>query len=532
MKDIPLEFEPRPQQVEILDFVKSSIADGKKFIMIDAPTGVGKSYAAIMVAEWYRREITKGSRTDIVTNTKILQDQYVADFGFAANLKGKNNYWCRSQSMGCGDAQVINKASDKRCTICPHKIAQSKFLKSPISLANFHLVTAYSMYSPEMMIERNSKLLIIDEAHAFEETFCDFIMSTYSERSLKLLDIWQDWMERDLDGISSLSELSEWTASVLVPLLENKANDLLDEAKVTTAKKKKIELIKKADHVDKSMCKYNRFVNDKENYKTNWTFEKDLDHYGKTRITVEPIWGNVYLKEMFWDQYDHVILMSGTLLDRTLFSFIMGIDDHESTYLALPCPFKAEARPVIYLKFGKMSYYNKKETFARAVPIINKILEKNHENKGIIHTSTYELSKWIKDSIKDKRLIFHDSLTREKSLSTHLTSKLETVLISPSMINGVDLKDELSRFQVILKVPFPNLMSIKIKKRLDTRPEWYNWKTLVDLLQAYGRSIRNDDDWAETYILDECFDQILENKNVPQYFLDALKIKKLARKNG
>jgi Rad3-related DNA helicase len=52
----------------------------------------------------------------------------------------------------------------------------------------------------------------------------------------------------------------------------------------------------------------------------------------------------------------------------------------------------------------------------------------------------------------------------------------------------------------------------------------------VDLLQAYGRSIRNDDDWAETYILDECFDQILENKNVPQYFLDALKIKKLAKK--
>jgi len=121
-------------------------------------------------------------------------------------------------------------------------------------------------------------------------------------------------------------------------------------------------------------------------------------------------------------------------------------------------------------------------------------------------------------------------MTREKSLEDHLTSKLETVLVSPSMINGVDLKDELSRFQVILKVPFPNLMSTKIKRRLKTRPEWYNWKTLVDLLQAYGRSIRNDDDWAETYILDECFDQILENKNVPQYFLDALKIKKLAKK--
>ena len=291
---------------------------------------------------------------------------------------------------------------------------------------------------------------------------------------------------------------------------------------------KKLDLIKKADHADKSMCKYNRFVNDRTNYDTNWTFEKDLDQHGKTRILVEPIWGNLYLPEMFWDNYDHIIFMSGTLLDRQLFSFIMGVKEEESTYLAMPCPFLAEKRPVVYLKFGKMSYYNKKETFARAVPIIERILEKNSKHKGIIHTANYELSNWIKSSIKDQRLIFHDTATREKSLTDHLTSTLETVLVSPSMINGVDLKDDFSRFQVILKVPFPNLVSTKIKKRLEFRPDWYNWKTLVDLLQSYGRSIRNDEDWAETYILDECFDQILNNKGVPKYFLEALKIKKLA----
>ena len=265
----------------------------------------------------------------------------------------------------------------------------------------------------------------------------------------------------------------------------------------------------------------------KENYKNNWIFEKDLDQFGKIRILVEPIWGNIYLNDLFWREYDHVIMMSGTILNQELFSFIMGVEEDQVSYLSLPCPFIAEKRPIIYLKFGKMSYYNKKDTFSRAVPILGKILEKNHEVKGIIHTSNYEFSNWIKSSIKDSRLIFHDSSTREASLEKHLRSQNSTVLVSPSMINGIDLKDDLSRFQVILKVPFPNLLSTKIKKRLETRKEWYNWKSLVDLLQAYGRSIRNDDDWAETYILDECFDQILENNNVPQYFLDALKIKKL-----
>jgi ATP-dependent DNA helicase DinG len=530
MAEIQLEFTPRPQQEKILEFVKESISAGKKFSLIDAPTGTGKSYSAIMIADWYRKTINKKAKVDIITNTKLLQDQYIRDFRFAANLKGKNNYWCNRQNMGCGDAQILNKATDKKCEVCPHKIAQNAFLKSPLSLTNFHLITSYEMYSPELMADRNSRLLIIDEAHAFEEAFCDFISSVFSERSLKQLDIWQTWMDRDLDGITSIEELAEYVSSIIVPLLATQVETLLDEAKSTRARNKKLDLIKKADHVDKSMCKYNRFINDRKNYKHNWTFEKDLDQYGKTRILVEPIWGNVYLKEMFWDKYDHVIIMSGTLLDRELVSFILGIDPSESTYLDLPCPFNPEKRPIIYLKFGKMSYYNKKETFARAVPIIQKILEKNKENKGIIHTANYEFSNWIKSAIIDKRLLFHDSATREKSLTEHLSSQYETVLVSPSMINGVDLKDNLSRFQVILKVPFPNLVSTKIKKRLETKPEWYNWKALIDLLQSYGRSIRNDEDWAETYILDECFDQILNNNTVPKYFTEALKIKKLIQK--
>lgn len=530
MAEIKLEFTPREQQTAILDFVKESVASNKKFIMIDAPTGVGKSYAAIMIAEWYRREVNKKAKMDIVTNTKLLQDQYIRDFDFIANLKGKNNYWCKKQNMGCGDSQILNKAAGKKCEACGYKIAQGYFIRNPLSLTNFHLITSYAMYSPDLLAERNSKLLIIDEAHSFEEAFCDFISSSFSERSLKILNIWQPWMERDLDGISNLTELSEYAATILVPLLASEAATLLDEAKDTRSRTKKLDLIKKADHVDKSMCKINRFVNDKENYAANWTFEKDLDQYGKTKILVEPIWGNIYLTEMFWDHYDHVIFMSGTLLDRSLFSFLMGISTDDSTYLALPCPFESTNRPVIYLKFGKMSYYNKQESFTRAIPILQKILEKNKENKGIIHTSTYEFSNWIKSTVKDDRLIFHDSLTREKSLEKHLSSQFKTVLVSPSMINGVDLKDDYSRFQIILKVPFPNLVSTKIKKRLETRPDWYNWKTLIDLLQAYGRSIRNDDDWAETYILDECFDQILNNKAVPQYFLDALNIKKLAKK--
>jgi Rad3-related DNA helicase len=531
LKKINLKYDPRPQQVEILDFVKRSIeSEDKKFMMIDAPTGVGKSFAAVMIADWYQKEIKGDAKITILTNSKILQDQYVKDFEFISSLKGSTSYWCRKSMMPCGESKILNKAKEgsKGCNGCPHSIAQSAFVKDRVSLTNFHLITAYSMYSPDILADRGASLLIIDEAHEFEETFCDFISSTFSKRSLSILDIWADCMSEDLEQIFNINQLSDYVKKIIIPRLKNKIEDLLEDAKSARSKSKKSELIKKADHCDKSMCKFNRFIKDEANYKTNWIFEKEIDQDGLFKILVEPIWANQYLKDLFWKQYDHVIMMSGTILNSKMMGFLMGLEEKEYTYLSLPCPFSEENRPVIYLKFGKMSYYEKSETFKRSVPIIKKILHKNSNYKGIIHSGNYEFNSWISKSIKDKRLLIHDSSTREKSLNHHLESKLETVLVSPSMINGIDLKDNLSRFQIILKVPFPNLRSTKVKKRLETNPDWYNWRALIDIMQSYGRSIRNDQDWAETYILDSCLDQLLSI--APDYFKSALRIKNLNKK--
>ncbi len=528
MRDIRLDHDPRPQQNEILDFVKESVDNDKKFMMIDAPTGVGKSYAAVMIADWYSKEVNVDSKFDIITNTKLLQDQYTRDFDFMASLKGSNSYWCRTNMMQCGESKTLNKVKGKKCGTCPHTIASSQFQRERIGLTNYHLLTAYAMYAPDKLAERSANVLIIDEAHFFEEAFCDFVSSMFSERSLEKLGIWEPWMAGDLDGITSPTQLSAYVSKVIIPRLVSHMTNLIEDAKETRAKKKRAELVSRADHCDKAMCKYNRFINDEENYTTNWVFEKDLDQNGKTRILVEPIWGNAYMKEMFFNKYDHVIMMSGTILDPSMMEFLMGLDDDEYSYLELPCPFKPKNRPIIYVKFGKMSYYDKKETFKTAIPVMKKILEKNKDHKGIIHTGNYQFSDWIRRNIKDDRLLIHDSSTREKSLDHHIKSEFETVLVSPSMMNGIDLKDDLSRFQVILKVPFPNLQSSKTKRRLETKPDWYNWKTLIEIMQAYGRSVRSEDDWAETYVLDACFDQVLQ-KRVPQYFRDALKIKHLNR---
>jgi Rad3-related DNA helicase len=176
-----------------------------------------------------------------------------------------------------------------------------------------------------------------------------------------------------------------------------------------------------------------------------------------------------------------------------------------------------------------MTFENKGETWEKQKEVLDNIIKRNKDKKGIIHTTNYEISGWLKEYYKDNdRFLFHTSDDRDKVLYEHVTSTKPTILVSPSMMNGVDLKDDLSRFQVIMKIPYPNIKSEKIKKRQKDYPEWYNWSTVVSLVQMYGRSIRSETDWCETYILDESLSNVMKYnyKYLPEYFTEAIKLLK------
>lgn len=86
---------------------------------------------------------------------------------------------------------------------------------------------------------------------------------------------------------------------------------------------------------------------------------------------------------------------------------------------------------------------------------------------------------------------------------------------------GVDLKDDLARFQVIVKAPFLPLTDKRVKKLADKDFNWYINKMLCSLIQSCGRGVRSQNDHCVTYILDGCIvDKVLEHKHkLPKYFL-------------
>ena len=75
------------------------------------------------------------------------------------------------------------------------------------------------------------------------------------------------------------------------------------------------------------------------------------------------------------------------------------------------------------------------------------------------------------------------------------------------MTEGIDLRDDLSRFQVICKIPYPYLGDKLIRKKMNKWKWWYPLQTAKTIIQAIGRSVRSKDDYATTYILDEDWDR-------------------------
>lgn len=122
----------------------------------------------------------------------------------------------------------------------------------------------------------------------------------------------------------------------------------------------------------------------------------------------------------------------------------------------------------------------------------------------VVHNCVnYRVAKYLYENVKSDRLVIHNAENRDQVLKDHIHGPRPTVLLSPSMMEGVDLADDASRFQILCKVPFPYLGDKVVKKRKARDPQWYTFQTVKSVIQAMGRSVRNSTDHATSYILDE-----------------------------
>ena len=446
----------RDQQREAIEFALREFEEGKKFVIIEAGTGVGKSAIGVTIAramsKWLPQNDAYKPGAYFITTQKILQEQYLDDFGGCkgsmTSIKSSSNYQCKfHKKQSCGEGQrLVRLEQDKTskffrtCSFsCNYKEAKGKFMESQESITNFSYFLAETTYSGKLLPR---DVLVVDEAHNSDTELSKFIEVSISEKFAQTVLNLQ--MPKTLNNEQAAFS---WIKNVYLVKLSSHLKhieSMFEQHAGVREKVKEFEnLSRQIEMLDKHMCKVNRFIElfDEDNWVLNIA---ETDEQKTRRLEFKPIDISQYSDQSLFKFGQKVLMLSATILNHRAFCESLGIPLEQAAFISLPSPFPIDNRPVLVSSIGKMSASEIDNTLPQLAEAIRRILAAHPKEKGIIHCNSYKISNYIMKSIKSNRLLTHKSENREDVLNQHISSKEPTVLVTPSMTEGIDLKGDLS----------------------------------------------------------------------------------------
>lgn len=518
--------EARQYQLETISEIKQAVDDGYKYIVLEAGTGTGKSSIAATLAQMF-------DSSYILTVTKQLQDQYMNDFadlGFRL-VKGRGNFECKKyledglhQTCDVGRCKVEGHAckyslknhAEGQITednTCEYFYQKFLGLISPVMISNYAYMFLELNYVDDFS---NRNLIICDEAHNVESVIMNQLTLEFERRDLK------EYLKYDLlqDEINLLNEgdYIEWAD--FVAKIRDKYEAELKKIKHV----QKPELFVKKVFMKNKIDDSRRFLEHLEFDPRMWIFDWDED-YGIAQF--KPLKIDNYAKETFFKYADVCLFMSATILDYRLFAHWLGISPDEIYAIRRKSPFDVKRNPIMTFNGFNMSYSNLEVTAPKTIKTIEEILERHKNEKGIIHTISGKCRDFLIKNVKTDRFIYHDTQNRADVIEEFKNSTKPLVLVSPSVNEGVDLPGDECRFQIIYKIPRPDLGDKQTYMRNAFDSKWYDYKTCLSLVQAHGRGMRFEEDYCTTYFIDSrLIGFVAEDSSVnnflPDTFRDAI----------
>lgn len=553
----PSKFDsPTSNQIDMLKKIEDIVNTGVSNIILCAPTGSGKSAIAMTFAR-------KLGTSCIITTQKILQNQYQDNFPWGYSLKGKNNFLCldlwdpsksnyddanlepdlRCNKGVCtktethkniikyvdceykpniSDFKVLNQGTESETIQCPDDICYYYKQKFSSLLAS-HTIFNYSSFFQTLNFNQNidhllqKDCLIADEAHEIEDKIVSFLELNISRTYFK--DSKVDITKYSLDNIDdSLTFINELIKEYL-EIIDNLQNENTDLKNI-------YQLQKKIEHL--------QFISKQIKLNSeNFIVENNYSNGKLENLTIKPLNIQRYARKYF--SYPTQLFMSATV-NKEMFCETMGFEESECEFIEIEkSSFLPENRAIKFLSYAKLSGSGAVQDLSGSFREIEKILQSHKNEKGLILTTSIKQCSQIINSISDN-IISIDSWKRlrpvhsnteddkEETLRKHGLAAKSQVLLSPSLWYGIDLKDDLSRFQIILKTPYPYFGDSRTKAKALQNRTWYEYSALVKLLQGFGRSIRNKDDSAITYVLDSTALELIKKMKeyIPKAYYDIL----------
>jgi len=523
----------RTGQKECIEFIINAFNTGKKFVAIEGPTGAGKSAIGICISKFFQKAY-------YLTITKILQTQLQNDFGTDGSiveLKGRATYPCtvyeKHQSellkrMTISQSQIdkqllrhpdcnngyCKKCGDSKCTwcidagTCTYFNQITKAQRSQLAIMNF----SSFLYQTSMVKGRFNvrDLLVIDECHQTESQLLNFISLSINDKALKQVGY-------TLPMFDNAEEY--W-----LHFVENK---IVDHLTLLIKAAKEAENIRQIEEYTTILYKINKFFTAMEQGE-EWIADYETFR-GNLTVTLKPIFVKSKSDQLMFQYGQKVLFMSATILDVNIMCDNLGISKSDVAAYRMKNQFPVKNRP-IYIKntAGRIVGGNAKlkEWGPKIIKVTNDIIGKHKNQRGIIHTHNFAIANLLLEKSKHKhRFLFQKNYANKEEMLEDHSNQEDSIIVAPAMHEGIDLRDDLSRFQIICKVPWPNYFNDKqLARRVELNRSYYLWITALKLVQSYGRSVRNDKDYADTYVIDEVFTSFIKQAKsmLPQWFLEAV----------
>lgn len=549
-----LGFKPRAGQVEAVDRIVTAFVDEQMTnIILSAPTGTGKSIIGAVAAETLSRikNNPDGIKSSIsLVSSNVLAEQYGNTFEALKDdkkyimIKGANNYDCSAlsqpgspqQADSCAWFTMVKSSEfssviNEHCNKCEY--LNTKKMKNTVR----HITTNYSYFFIDRMYTgkfESRDLVIWDEAHLLNDLFSEHNAIYFSQKRMQAMaeEISENVRITDLEVAKIIKSISAdcgkkgkindgnyetyLRALMKVYAYARDAGSQAAEAALRSGKADRYgKLSKFTKKYEGLYCKIDDFFI----YEYDHVFEAKED---EAAVSVKPVFVGTMMEAL--QASDKNLFMSATLSDEFL-TTTLKLDPEKTKFIKLAPTFSKENKQIVFfdpLSLNFTSLQNP-DTGKRLSKNVAKIVKKHIalKERGIILTPSFKLQSVIVEElqpfIKSGQLKLFEHRQGEKLADTLMAFKSykgdNAVLISPSMFEGVDLPDDLSRFQVLVKAPFPSLGDKRMKFILDKYNSIYSLIALMKLVQGAGRSVRSIDDHAVTYVLDKNAERLWTSKS-------------------
>lgn len=547
----------RPGQLEFIREAVHAFEGGAKNVIVEAPTGTGKTPAIICIARLFTRGFDKALKeaaaarmaaandrdgleaaqgilgphqAHMITSLKMLQDQYLRDDKLVQIMKGKNNYLCHGTNAGlgmsCADHEGMfgHVCSKNRRRPCAYIEARTRAQLSRLTLHNFdsflNQVSLGGAFSARAVLS-------VDEAHGADDHMISAVSFELSADMLRKLDIDSAWTLPA--SVDNEADVCLWLKAH-DKNLEARGKELNAEIESIQSKLENAYIKQQEEKTLASFARKKKAIDDIRRrlgrYLTSWDkVPWSVERKDSGGLLFEPVKSAPFTKSALLDYGKHRLFMSATIFDngRRLMS-ALALKRDETHYISAPCIFPVAHRPLVDMAVADTGQSGYEQAKPAVFAAITRILDTHAGQCGVIHCNSYAMAKDIAKNVASPRLMFHESSTRESVVDAFVSRKRpDAVLVGVFLREGYDFKDDIARFQVLVRLPYA-WPDKRTKMRDDMEPGYYDWLAAIDLVQTVGRGVRNETDYCTTYCLDSRLRRFLKRAGhmMPTWFLEAV----------